>query len=121
MDTGSSRSLPQETPLTRRQFSRLIAGSAAGMLAGSAASAEPQEKPMEKTPAAEDLRIPLLEKERGIPYTEEQRKNLPPQLKDMDETVGGIRKYPLSDGGSEPCIVFTPGLPDAAKGGKAHG
>jgi hypothetical protein len=121
MNTDSSRSLPQETPLTRRQFSRLVAGSAAGMLAGSAASAEPQEKPMEKTPAAEDARIPMLEKERGIPYTEEQRRNLPPQLKDVDESVGGLRKYPLSDGGSEPCFVFTPVTPGAAKGGKVHG
>jgi hypothetical protein len=121
METDSSRSLPQEASLTRRQFSRLVAGTAAGMLAGSAASAEPQEKPMDKTPATEDPRIPILEKERGIPYTEEQRKNLPPQLKDVDESVGGLRKYPLSDGGSEPCFVFTPVMPGAKQGGKANG
>ncbi|HZO87267.1 MAG TPA: hypothetical protein VFB38_02940 [Chthonomonadaceae bacterium] len=109
----------QNTRLTCRQFSRVMAGSAAGLLLGSAAAAEtgeagnaaaPQETPADKasTPEPEDPRIARLEKERGAPFTSEQRAKLPAQLKDLDESSTALRKFPLSDGGSEPRFVFHP-------------
>ncbi len=73
-------------------------------------------------PAADDPRIALLEKERGLPLSAEQRSGLPAQLKDLDEGRAALRKFALHDGDSEPCFLFAPLAPtsdsNARKGGK---
>ena len=106
----------RNTPLTRRQFSRRMAGAVAGTLVGSTVTATAQEEPMKKTPTSvEDPRIALLEKERGVPFTPEQRSGLPAQLKDLDGGNTALRKFALHDGGSEPCLVFQPLSPSRKK------
>ena len=89
---------------TRRQFARRMVGSAAGALMCAASETGAEEPP----PARPDERIAQLEKERGRPLTEAQRKGIPGQLKELDEGAKGLRKYPLADGGSEPSFVFKP-------------
>ena len=105
--------MSQEDGWTRRQFSRRIVESAVGLLAASgAAEAQPVEPPSasgEKPPTSsqEDPRIVRIEKERSVPLSEAQRKGLPAQLKDLDETTAALRKFRLTDGGSEPGSVFS--------------
>ena len=110
MEIGSGR--PEAgARLTRRQFSRKVAGSAAGLLLCS--TAEGQESPATKeTPSEADPRIASLEKERSAPLTPDQRKRLPGELKDLDEGAAVLRKFPLPDGGGEPRVVFVPIEPD---------
>lgn len=108
--------------LSRRQLAQLAGSSAAGLLLGGAACSteppRPTEKPMPSvaTPA-DDPRIAHIEKRRGIPLTEEQRKGLPAQLKDLDNLCTKIRQFALEDGGSEPGTIFhpvPPGSPNPA-------
>src|SRR5690349_6798267 len=80
------------TALTRRQFSRKVAGSAAGLLLYSAAEGQEAPAAPKETPAEADPRIASLEKERSAPLTPDQRKRLPGQLKDLDEGATSLRK-----------------------------
>ncbi len=107
-------SSPEPGKLSRRQFSRLAAGSAATLVTALAnpndAQAGPLQTAPEKSPmpAAPDPRLAQLERERAAPFTPEQRKRLPAELKNLDEGLADLRKFPLADGGSEPATVFTP-------------
>lgn len=108
----------RKAALTRRQFSRWMAGSAAGLLAARTAEANPametaseaQSRPSDKPERnyEADPRIAELEREHGSPLTPAQRKGLPGQLKDVDDGGAALRKHPLPDGGGEPHIIFTP-------------
>ncbi|HZT41099.1 MAG TPA: hypothetical protein VFA07_02860 [Chthonomonadaceae bacterium] len=111
MEIGSGS--PEEgATLTRRQFSRKVAGSAAGLLLCSAAEGQEAPATPKETSYENDPRIASLEKERNALLTPDQRKRLPGQLKDLDEGATGLRKFPLPDGGGEPRVVFYPIEPD---------
>lgn len=114
----------EQSGYSRRQFSRMVVGSAAGLLVAAAAGdAEPQEAEIPSN-RPEDPRVGQLEKARGVPLTPEQRKRIPGQLSDLDKSAVEAHKFPLSDGGSEPCFVFkpevgsVPSLPDRTKAGR---
>lgn len=98
--------MSESNRVSRRQFSRLVASSAAGVLLSAGAEAEPP-VPVSQ-PHAEDPRIGQLERERSAPLSEAQRTGLPKQLKDLDDGSAPLRKFPLEDGGSEPGILFRP-------------
>ncbi len=71
------------------------------------AALSPVEAQTPSAPAGTD-RIAEFEKLRGVPLTPEQKKFLPGQLKDLEETGAGLRHFVLQDGGSEPAAVFHP-------------
>lgn len=101
--------------MTRRQMARTAAAMAAGIVAGE--MMPESEVKAAQMPAGEDPRIAWLAKERGVPYTDEQRKAMPAQLKNLDEGSQALRKFALPDGGGEPGFLFVPerGRPSVRK------
>lgn len=93
--------MKRKAAMTRREFSTILAGAAAGLAVPAAAQtpAEPAKPPV-------DGRIAWLISERGASGTEAQNSGIADQLKQIDGTAAAMRKYHLDDGGSEPATVF---------------
>jgi hypothetical protein len=99
----------QKPPITRRQFARRAAGSAAALLAaGDIDGAMAQGgSPVQDSPTGYDARLAGLAKERDAPFSPAQRTRLPAQLKDIDDSSAALRKFGLADGADEPRFVFS--------------
>ncbi len=104
-----------QTPkVSRRNWVKLVSGTAASAIALATACAPSEKKTMSDTkstpppPTKESTEVAALEKELGVHLTPEQQKALPTALKNVHESLGSLRKYHLTDGGSEPGILFTP-------------
>lgn len=104
----------KNSPVSRRDFARLVTGTAAGVVA-TATGCAPTEKQKVNTPPPpvkvtpkEETYLPDLGKQLGVNLTPEQIKRLPHALKDIADTSAELRKFPLQDGGSEPGTLFTP-------------
>ncbi len=61
-------------------------------------------------PAEGTADVVALEKLRGVPLTEAQRKFLPVQLKDVNDTGASLRAFTLKDGQDDLALVFHPYL-----------
>ncbi len=103
--------------VSRRDFARLLTGTAAGAVATAAGCAPSEKTPMPnqstapKPLPAETTDPSALAKQLNVTLTPEQSKALPRAVKDLQDTLATLRKYPLQDGGGEPGTLFTP-VPD---------
>jgi len=64
-------------------------------------------RPADPAAPGEDPRIGLIEKERSVPLTEAQRKQLVRAMKDVDKEWAPARRFAIPDG-TEPDFVFRP-------------
>ena len=92
--------------MSRRQFAKNVVasvGTAALAVAGSA-----QEPEVKSIPADEnDVRVKLIEKSRGKPFTDDQRKAVLKNIRNTDKQWAEGRKFEVPDT-TEPAISFTP-------------
>ena len=91
--------------VTRRQFGKTVAVSVGGAVL--AASAAGQEKKPEVPRSDDDIRVRLIEKSRGKPFTPEQKKAVLENIRNTDKQWAEGRKFDVPDN-TEPAFVFTP-------------
>lgn len=102
--------------VSRRNWVKLAGGAAVGM-AALVTGCAPEEKktvtgtkpnPQSTSVVTVSAEVLQYEKELGITISAEQRKEFPAAIKAMRDNSDSLRKFALSDGGSEPGILFTP-------------
>jgi hypothetical protein len=94
--------------ITRRRLTGLAFSLAAGWAVRAEATGTAAASSAGGTPPVQGPRLTRLEQERGVPLTDAQRKDLPSQLKDLQDAETALRTFPLADGGDEPDILFRP-------------
>lgn len=93
--------------MTRRELGRLAAGSVAGALAASAVSGVGAAAAQEPPKSEIDTRLALIEKSRGGPLPEEQRRAVLKSIQSTEEAWARGRQFPVPDG-TEPNFLFRP-------------
>jgi len=103
--------------VSRRSWVKLAGGVAIGMAALVTGCAPEEKKTVTNTkpkPQSDtsvvtvSAEVVQYEKELGITISAEQRKEFPAAIKAMRDNSYSLRTFALSDGGSEPGILFTP-------------
>ena len=96
---------PGDERISRRELGKAVTGAVVGALAASALAAEAQKE--EKPVTEADTRTTLIEKSRGKPLTEDQRKTISKNIRENDEAWTKGREFLVPDG-TEPDFVFRP-------------
>src|SRR5438874_307159 len=92
--------------ISRREAGKAAMGIVAGVLVGAErADAQTEPKP---APASGDVRVALIEKSRGKPFTEEQRKAVLTNIQGSDDAWTKARIAFTVPDQTEPDFVFSP-------------
>ncbi len=108
---------PDSKGVSRRNWVKLAGGIAVSVAAFATGCAPEEKKTVNDTkpkpqPASVSnnggAEVAQYEKELGVKMTAEQKRAFPQAIKEIRDTSNSLRKFTLSDGGSEPGILFTP-------------